>query len=197
MLQTSWWCLWCHDSVPLNWYNVAVALIRRHCCFWYWETRLQYQTAADVSTWSEFMASRRTVVWTKIVFIFGHHCLFTKMFGMRRNDRGYHYLQDVPRLIYFHPISTFSWPGILTLAVGFPVEEEQQFTSNKSLQENLRRAFCLIGAQSWLFRFQNEQTSDYKSGGLGPVLRRRLQMRMRKRRRVFKIKQKMGRERKL
>ena len=47
-----------------------------------------------------------------------------------------------------------------------------------------------------MFRFQNEQTSDYKSGGLGPVLRRRLQMRMRERRRVFKSKQKMGRERK-
>ena len=45
-----------------------------------------------------------------------------------------------------------------------------------------------------MFRFQNEQTSDYKSGGLGPVLRMRLQMRMRKRRRVFKSKQKMGKE---
>ena len=47
-----------------------------------------------------------------------------------------------------------------------------------------------------MFRFQNEQMSDYESGGLGLVLRRRLQMRMRKRRRVFKIEQKMGKPKK-
>ena len=137
-----------------------------------------------------------------------HERLFQKMFGMRRHhDRGFHYLQDVPRLVLSPTVgsekgwrwgyhSRFFPPGIPTLAVGRPGGEEQQSTSNEILQTwataLLRRVFSLSRAESKFFRFQIEET-DERSGGQDPVRRMRTWTRTRWRRGV-ETEQKMEKE---